>query len=40
MDVVIQAAIVGLLQGLTEFIPISSSAHLELLPWMAGWESG
>ena len=40
MDVVIQAAIVGLLQGLTEFIPISSSAHLELAPWIAGWESG
>jgi undecaprenyl-diphosphatase len=38
MDVVIQAAIVGLLQGLTEFIPISSSAHLELAPWIAGWE--
>jgi len=39
MDVVIQAAIVGLLQGLTEFIPISSSAHLELAPWIAGWET-
>jgi len=39
MDVVIQAALVGLLQGLTEFIPISSSAHLELAPWIAGWES-
>ncbi|MGH2418537.1 MAG: undecaprenyl-diphosphate phosphatase [Candidatus Limnocylindria bacterium] len=39
MDVVLQAAIVGLLQGLTEFIPISSSAHLELAPWIAGWES-
>lgn len=35
----IQAALVGLLQGLTEFIPISSSAHLELAPWIAGWES-
>ncbi|HEX9634459.1 MAG TPA: undecaprenyl-diphosphate phosphatase [Candidatus Limnocylindria bacterium] len=34
-----QAALVGLLQGLTEFIPISSSAHLELVPWIAGWES-
>ncbi|MCA1587528.1 MAG: undecaprenyl-diphosphate phosphatase [Chloroflexi bacterium] len=34
-----QAALVGLLQGLTEFIPISSSAHLELFPWIAGWES-
>lgn len=39
MDVVLQAAIVGLIQGLTEFIPISSSAHLELAPWIAGWES-
>ncbi|MDQ2674492.1 MAG: UDP-diphosphatase, partial [Chloroflexota bacterium] len=39
MDVVLQAALVGLLQGLTEFIPISSSAHLELAPWIAGWEA-
>jgi undecaprenyl-diphosphatase len=39
LDVVIQAALVGLLQGLTEFIPISSSAHLELAPWIAGWEA-
>jgi undecaprenyl-diphosphatase len=37
MDVVLQAAFIGLLQGLTEFIPISSSAHLELAPWIAGW---
>jgi undecaprenyl-diphosphatase len=40
LDLVIQAALVGLLQGLTEFIPISSSAHLELAPWIAGWETG
>jgi undecaprenyl-diphosphatase len=39
MDLVLQAALVGLLQGLTEFIPISSSAHLELAPWIAGWEA-
>jgi undecaprenyl-diphosphatase len=39
MDTVIQAGLIGLLQGLTEFIPISSSAHLELAPWIAGWES-
>lgn len=39
MDVVIQAALIGLLQGLTEFIPISSSAHLELAPWIAGWPA-
>ncbi|HEX2193735.1 MAG TPA: undecaprenyl-diphosphate phosphatase [Candidatus Limnocylindria bacterium] len=38
MDLVFQAVLVGLLQGLTEFIPISSSAHLELVPWMVGWE--
>ena len=38
MDVVLQAAIVGLIQGLTEFIPVSSSAHLELAPWIFGWE--
>ncbi|HIL93617.1 MAG TPA: undecaprenyl-diphosphatase, partial [Cycloclasticus sp.] len=28
----------GLLQGLTEFLPISSSAHLVLLPLLLGWE--
>jgi undecaprenyl-diphosphatase len=39
MEIVLQAALVGLLQGLTEFIPISSSAHLELAPWIAGWET-
>jgi undecaprenyl-diphosphatase len=38
LDVVFQAAIIGLLQGLTEFIPVSSSAHLELAPWIFGWE--
>ena len=40
MDVVLQAALIGLIQGLTEFIPVSSSAHLELAPWVAGWSSG
>lgn len=39
MDLVLQAALIGLLQGLTEFIPVSSSAHLELAPWIAGWQS-
>jgi undecaprenyl-diphosphatase len=39
LDVVLQAALIGLLQGLTEFIPISSSAHLELAPWVFGWEA-
>ena len=28
----------GLLQGPAELLPISSSAHVELLPWLLGWE--
>ncbi len=34
---VLQALILGLLQGATEFIPVSSSAHLTLLPWLLRW---
>jgi undecaprenyl-diphosphatase len=34
---IIQAIILGLVQGLTEFIPVSSSAHLIIVPWMLGW---
>ncbi len=37
MDI-IQAIILGIIQGLTEFIPVSSSAHLVLAPWAFGWE--
>jgi len=33
----IQAIILGLVQGLTEFIPISSSAHLIIIPWLLHW---
>ena len=40
MELVLQAALIGVLQGLTEFIPVSSSAHLELAPWIAGWPEG
>jgi undecaprenyl-diphosphatase UppP len=29
--------VLGLLQGLCEFLPISSSAHLALVPWFMGW---
>jgi undecaprenyl-diphosphatase len=32
-----QAALLGLVQGLGEFLPISSSAHLVLVPWFFGW---
>ncbi|MGE5139046.1 MAG: undecaprenyl-diphosphatase UppP [Rudaea sp.] len=36
--VYIQAIILGIIQGLTEFIPISSSAHLIIVPWLFGWN--
>jgi undecaprenyl-diphosphatase len=34
---VFQALVLGVLQGLAEFLPISSSAHLSLAPWVFGW---
>jgi undecaprenyl-diphosphatase len=38
METVFQAVIIGILQGLTEFLPISSSAHLILVPRILGWS--
>ena len=35
---ILNAVLLGLVQGLTEFLPISSSAHLILVPWLLGWE--
>lgn len=34
---IIQAIVLGIVQGATEFLPISSSAHLVLVPWLLGW---
>jgi len=34
---IIEAIVLGLVQGLTEFIPISSTAHLEIVPILLGW---
>jgi len=34
----LQAVALGIIQGLSEFLPISSSAHLALAPWLFGWE--
>jgi len=37
MDVAVQALIMGIVQGLTEFLPISSSGHLIVVPAIFGW---
>ncbi len=34
----IQAAVLGIVQGLAEFLPISSSGHLIMVPFLLGWE--
>jgi undecaprenyl-diphosphatase len=34
----LQAAVIGIVQGLTEFLPISSSGHLRIVPAVFGWE--
>ncbi len=36
---ILQALILGIVQGATEFIPVSSSGHLVLVPWLLGWPS-
>jgi len=35
---ILHAIVLGLVQGLSEFLPISSSGHLLIVPWLFGWE--
>lgn len=36
---ILQALVLGVVQGVTEFIPISSSGHLVLVPWLLNWDN-
>ena len=39
MTEIIHSIILGAVQGLTEFLPVSSSAHLNIFPWIFNWEN-
>ncbi|MES1205304.1 MAG: undecaprenyl-diphosphate phosphatase, partial [Pseudomonadota bacterium] len=35
---IIEATVLGIVQGVTEFLPISSTAHLRIVPALLGWD--
>src|SRR5947209_20594020 len=35
---IVHAIVLGIVQGLAEFLPISSSGHLIVVPWLLGWH--
>ncbi len=35
---ILQAIVYGIIQGIGEFLPISSTAHIILVPWLLGWK--
>lgn len=39
LSLLFQSIVLGIVQGLTEFLPISSSAHLIIVPWLLGWDN-
>ncbi len=38
MEEIFKAVVLGIIQGITEFLPISSTAHLVITPWIFGWS--
>jgi undecaprenyl pyrophosphate phosphatase UppP len=38
MEEILKAVLLGIVQGLTEFLPISSTAHLRIIPSFFGWK--